>query len=134
ADGWRDHRRSGGLVIDVRTDAIVAEGLSMPHSPRLHAGALWLLEAGTGFLTRVDRATGERTRVCFCPGYARGLCFAGPYAIVGLSRPRGSRTFSGLELEQNLAARGAEPRCGLVVVDTRTGEIAHWLRLDGAVE
>jgi uncharacterized protein (TIGR03032 family) len=134
ADGWRDHRRSGGVVLDVRTDEVVTEGLSMPHSPRLHAGDLWLLEAGAGFLGRVDRATGKFERVCFCPGYARGLCFAGPYAIVGLSRPRGSRTFSGLELEQNLAARGAEPRCGLVVVDTRSGEIAHWLRLDGAVE
>lgn len=133
ADGWRDHRRSGGVVIDVRTDAIVAEGLSMPHSPRLHDGALWLLEAGTGFLGKLDPA-GRFEPVCFCPGYARGLCFAGPYALVGLSKPRGSRTFAGLELEAGLAARGAEPRCGLLVVDTRTGEVAHWLRLEGVVE
>ena len=134
ADGWRDRRSDGGVVIDVQSNQIIAAGLSMPHSPRIDShGALWLLEAGTGFLIK-STGSGQFERVCFCPGYARGLCFAGPYAFVGLSRPRGSRTFAGLELEANLAARGAEPRCGLVVVDTRTGEIAHWLRLSGPVE
>jgi uncharacterized protein (TIGR03032 family) len=132
ADGWRDHRRAGGVVVDVRTGDVVLAGLSMPHSPRLHDGKLWLLEAGSGHLGYRD---GDRfVRVCFCPGYARGLAFVGPYAIVGLSKLRRSRTFADLELGDNLAARGAEPRCGLVVVDTRTGEIAHWLRLDGVVE
>jgi hypothetical protein len=33
ADGWRDHRQDGGVVIDVTTNEIVLEGLSMPHSP-----------------------------------------------------------------------------------------------------
>lgn len=132
ADGWRDHRRSGGLVLDVRTGDVVLAGLSMPHSPRLHDGKLWLLEAGSGHLGYVDGDT--FVRVCFCPGYARGLAFVGPYAIVGLSKLRRSRTFADLELGDNLTARGAEPRCGLVVIDTRTGEIAHWLRLDGVVE
>jgi hypothetical protein len=39
-DGWRDHRRDGGVVIDVEANRIVAEGLSMPHSPRVHDGVL----------------------------------------------------------------------------------------------
>jgi uncharacterized protein (TIGR03032 family) len=34
ADGWRDHRRDGGVVVDVASGEIVASGLSMPHSPR----------------------------------------------------------------------------------------------------
>jgi uncharacterized protein (TIGR03032 family) len=38
ADGWRDHRASGGTVIDCQSDEIVARGLSMPHSPRLYNG------------------------------------------------------------------------------------------------
>ena len=33
-DGWRDRRRDGGCIIDVETNEIVVEGLSMPHSPR----------------------------------------------------------------------------------------------------
>ena len=48
SDGWRAHRVDGGAVIDVRTGEAVVRGLCMPHSPRLHRGRLWLLEAGTG--------------------------------------------------------------------------------------
>jgi uncharacterized protein (TIGR03032 family) len=47
AAGWRGHRQSGGAVIDVRTDEIVCTGLSMPHSPRVYGGKLWLLNSGT---------------------------------------------------------------------------------------
>jgi len=42
-DGWRDRRADGGIVIDVESNKIVCGGLSMPHSPRLHNGQLWLL-------------------------------------------------------------------------------------------
>ncbi|MFO0823919.1 MAG: DUF4915 domain-containing protein [Gemmataceae bacterium] len=62
------------------------------------------------------------------------MALVGDYAVVGLSRPRHDRTFAGLELEANLAARGAEARCGLHVIDLRTGDTVHWLRLDGVVE
>lgn len=134
ADGWREHRRRGGCVLDVRTGATVVEGLSMPHSPRVVGDELWLLEAGSGFLGRVDRARGAFERVVFCPGYARGLCVVGDFAVIGVSKLRKSRTFADLELGEQLAARGAEPRCGLLVVDLRSGDIVHWLRLDGVVE
>jgi uncharacterized protein (TIGR03032 family) len=50
ADGWRDRRVDGGIAIDVRSQEIVASGLSMPHSPRLRDGRLWLLNSGTGSL------------------------------------------------------------------------------------
>ncbi len=58
ADGWRERRRDGGVVIDVASGEIVASGLSMPHSPRLYDGRLWLLNSGTGEFGTVDR--GER--------------------------------------------------------------------------
>ncbi len=134
ADGWREHRRRGGGVYDVRSSELVCDGLSMPHSPRLHGERLWLLEAGSGQLGFVDRGTGRFERVAFLPGYARGLCIIGDHAIVGLSKLRRSRTFADLELGEQLAARGAEPRCGLMVVDLRSGDAVHWLRLDGIVE
>ncbi|MBK7824901.1 TIGR03032 family protein [Nannocystis sp.] len=134
ADGWRDHRRSGGCVYDLRTSEPVCEGLSMPHSPRLHDGRLWLLEAGSGQLGWVDRERGRFERVAFLPGYARGLCIVGDHAVVGLSKLRRSRTFADLELGEQLSARGAEPRCGLMVIDLRSGDAVHWLRLDGVVE
>lgn len=49
ADGWRDRRKDGVVVIDVDSNEIVVEGLSMPHSPRFYDGKLWLLDSGTGF-------------------------------------------------------------------------------------
>ena len=83
-DGWRDHRVDGGIVIDVNTNAIVAEGLSMPHSPRWHQGRLWLLNSGTGEFGYVDLTAGRFVPVSFCAGYLRGLAFHGDFA---LSRP-----------------------------------------------
>lgn len=134
ADGWRDRRRDGGLVVDVATGEVVASGLSMPHSPRWHAGSLWLLDSGSGMFGRVDTAGGRFEPVAFCPGYARGLCLHGRYAVIGQSRPRDNSTFQGLELDRLLAEKGAEPRCGLIVVDLETGDTVHWLRIEGVVE
>jgi len=133
AAGWRDKRRDGGVVVDVESDEIVARGLSMPHSPRLHDGRLWLLNSGTGELGTVDLAAGRFEPVAFCPGYLRGLAFHGNYAVVGLSQCREERTFSGLELDERLREKGVEARCGLVVVDLATGATVHWLDFAGTV-
>ena len=69
----------------------------------------------------------------FCPGYARGLAFAGDDAIVGLSLARENRTFQGLPLDEALARNGAEARCGLVVIDTKSGDTVAWARIEGVV-
>src|SRR5262245_59414257 len=133
ADGWRDRRRDGGVVLDVRDNRVIASGLSMPHSPRLYRGRLWLLNSGAGELGSLDPAGGAFEPLAFCPGYARGLAFTGDYAVLGLSRPRHDKTFGGLALDGALAAKGAEARCGLHVVDLNSGDTAHWLRLEGMV-
>ena len=133
-DGWRDQRREGGVVVDVQSNEIVATGLSMPHSPRMHRGKLWLLNAGTGYFGSIDLAKGTFEPLTFCPGFLRGLAFAGDYAIVGLSGPRhDKKTFGGLALDDELAKRGADPRGGLQVIDLRSGDVAHWVRLEGMV-
>ena len=132
-DGWRDRRRDGGVVMEVPTGRIVASGLSMPHSPRLHKGELWVLNSGTGFLGKIDLKTGKFEPVTFCAGYLRGLAFVGDYAVVGLSRPRHDKTFGGLALDEELTKRGGEARCGLQVIDLRTGDVVHWVRLEGMV-
>jgi uncharacterized protein (TIGR03032 family) len=131
ADGWREHRRDGGAVWDIEADRPVLEGLSMPHSPRLHEGRLWLLNSGTGEFGWAN--AGRFEPVAFCAGYARGLAFIGRHAVVGLSLARENRTFAGLPLDEALAARGAEPRCGLLVIDTATGDTVAWARIEGVV-
>jgi len=126
-DGWRHHRADGGVVMDIADNRVLAEGLSMPHSPRLHGGQLWVLNSGSGHLLRIDRATGAREEVVFCPGFLRGLSFAGHFAMMTLSLPKTGR-LQGLELGANLEARKAEPWCGLVIVDLRHGGIVEWVR------
>jgi uncharacterized protein (TIGR03032 family) len=133
ADGWRDRRRDGGVVIDIAADQIIARGLSMPHSPRFYRGKIWLLNSGTGSFGSLHPATGDFQPLALCPGYLRGLAFAGDYAIVGLSRPRHDKTFSGLALDETLAAKGAAARCGLQVIDLQTGDCIEWLRIEGQV-
>jgi uncharacterized protein (TIGR03032 family) len=133
ADGWRDRRVDGGIVIDIASQEIVCDGLSMPHSPRLHGGRLWLLNSGAGELGYVDRERGRFEPVAFCPGYARGLAFVGDHAIVGLSLARDDRTFSDLPLDEALRSRDAEARCGLAVFDLRSGDMTGWVRIEGVV-
>jgi uncharacterized protein (TIGR03032 family) len=133
ADGWRDRRLDGGVVIDVRSDEVVCQGLSMPHSPRLYRGRLYLHNSGTGAFGWVDLDQERFEPITFCPGYLRGLAFSGDYAVVGLSRPRHDGRFSGLPLDQTLRQRDAEPRCGVMVIDLRSGDIVEWLTLDGLV-
>jgi uncharacterized protein (TIGR03032 family) len=131
ASGWRDKRHDGGVVVDVESGEIVLAGLSMPHSPRLHDGRLWVLNSGTGELGVVDLARGAFEPVCFCPGYLRGLVFHRGFALVGMSKCREERTFSGLELDQRLGAKQAEAKCGLAVVELQTGSLVHWLEFSG---
>lgn len=134
ADGWRDRRRDGGCVMDVTTDETIVAGLSMPHSPRLYRDKLWLLDSGTGFFGTVDCKAGKFEPIAFCPGYLRGLSFIGDYAVIGSSLQRENRTFQGLALDENLTSREAQPRCGLYVIDLRSGDIVHWVRIEGVVK
>lgn len=131
-DGWREQRRDGGVVIDIDTDVQVAEGLSMPHSPRLYDGALWVLDSGNGHLTRIDRKTFVQDRIAFLPGFLRGLSFHAGHAFIGLSLPRDG-AFHGLALQEELAKRGGEPWCGVQIVNVANGNVVEWLRLDGAI-
>ncbi|MGQ0701240.1 MAG: TIGR03032 family protein [Panacagrimonas sp.] len=134
ADGWRERRRDGGCVIDIASNEIVASGFSMPHSPRVRDGKLWLLNSGNGDFGYVDPAIGRFEAVAFCPGYGRGLAFAGNNAVIGLSKARHDKTFAGLALHEHLAAKNASARCGVQVVDLKSGDTPHWLRIEGAVE
>jgi len=133
-EGWREKRRDGGVVLEVPTGEVVAEGLSMPHSPRLHQGTLWMLQAGTGEFGRIDRDTGKFEPICFLPGFARGLSFVGDHAVIGISRPRENRTFEGLVLNERLEAEGVSAQCAICVVNLHTGDIEHRLEIGGIVE
>jgi len=134
-DGWRDRRADGGIAIDVDSGEIVCEGLSMPHSPRLHGGELWVLNSGTGELGVVAFGKNGKGRFeprVFCPGFLRGLAFHGNVAFVGLSKPRYKR-FEGLALEEKLQEADSEPWCGVQIIDLVSGACVDWFRIDGHI-
>lgn len=134
SDGWRNHRREGGMVLAADTGEVVCGGLSMPHSPRLYQGSLWLVQSGTGEFGRVDLSTGQFEPLCFIPGFARGVSFVGHHAVIGMSLPRDNRSFNGLALNERLEREGAAPKCGLAVINLETGALEHQLILEGVVK
>jgi uncharacterized protein (TIGR03032 family) len=115
--GWRANKASGGCLIDIDNDAIIVEGLSMPHSPRHHGNRLWLLNSGVGAFGCVDLRRGKFESVEMLPGYTRGLAFAEHYAFVGLSKIRETSTFDGVPIASN----PAELHCGVGIVDLLSG-------------
>lgn len=130
--GWRERRHEGGVLIEVETGRVVTDQLSMPHSPRVAAGELLVLDSGRGQIVRIDPANGAKTDLAFCPGFLRGLAVHAGHAIVTVSKPRNG-TFSGLLLDGELKTRDAEPWCGILVVDIATGDIVEWIRLEGHI-
>ncbi|MEP3227189.1 MAG: TIGR03032 family protein [Parasphingorhabdus sp.] len=131
-DGWRDHRKDGGVIIEIETNAILTDGLSMPHSPRDHAGRIWLLNSGTGELGWLHPTDHAFTPIAFFPGFLRGLDFHNDHAFVTMSKPRNG-SFEGLELDHKLAKTETAAWCGLQILSLSTGQIAQWLRFDGLI-
>jgi len=129
--GWRDNKKSGGVVIDITNHEILCGGLSMPHSPRWHDGRLWVLQSGDGGVGFIDPSSGRYQSVATLPGFTRGFDFAGPYAFIGLSQVRESAIFSGIAI----AERPADQRsCGVWVIDTRNGQTVAFVKFEDAVQ
>jgi uncharacterized protein (TIGR03032 family) len=128
--GWRENKANGGVLMDVERNEILLRGLSMPHSPRLYEGKLWLLESGEGSLAEVDLEKRTWGTVAEMPGFTRGIDFAGPLAFIGLSQVRESAVFSGIPLVERLRER----TCGVWVVHIETGETIGFLRFESGVQ
>jgi uncharacterized protein (TIGR03032 family) len=129
--GWRDNKRSGGVLIDVASNQIITRGLSMPHSPRWHNGRLWVLNSGSGGVGVVDTRTGKYQEICRLPGFTRGLDFAGPYAFIGLSQVRESAVFSGIAIAE---MKQQDRSCGVWIIDTRSGETVGFVKFVEGVQ
>jgi uncharacterized protein (TIGR03032 family) len=90
-----------------------------------------LRAGGNGGIGVIDDTTGKYQEVCRLPGFTRGLDFVGPFAFVGLSQVRETATFSGIavaETPQN------ERCCGVWMIDTRSGQIAGFVKFTDAVQ
>ncbi len=130
--GWRADKAKGGIVMDVGSGEILAQGLSMPHSPRWYGGRLWVCESGAGTIGFLDPDTGKYQVVASTPGFTRGVDFVGNLAFVGLSQVRETAVFSGIPITERLAAE--ERTCGVCVVDLNRGEPIALLRFEEGVQ
>ncbi len=118
---WNFRGIGHGYVIDIDSNEIIATNLSMPHSPRIHDGLLWLLNSGTGHFGFVDLATGKFQDVLSFQGSLDCLAFHGDYAVIGLSgsREHFSTYHSDRDFDWNKSS-DAE-RCQIQIIDMRRG-------------
>ncbi|MCC6723699.1 MAG: DUF4915 domain-containing protein, partial [Saprospiraceae bacterium] len=127
--GWRAQLPSNGILMDLRSNEVVARNLAMPHSPRLYRGELYLLCSATGSLVKLDPTNGQQTVIAELNGFARGLDFHGDYAFIGLSRLRASSSSAA-----KLKLINPDSVVGVAVVHLPTGklvgEIAYVNTLD----
>jgi uncharacterized protein (TIGR03032 family) len=135
-EGWRPVRGTGGIMMEIGSGAIIAQGMSMPHSPRIYGDEIWVLESGKGTMAHVDRRTGAVRTIAEFAGFTRGLDFAGNLAFVGLSRVREKSSkgnvFDGLPITERLSEE--ERFCGIQVLDLSTGRIVAMLRFESGVQ
>ena len=124
--GWKPDKVRGGVLVDVASNAIVAHGLCMPHSPRCYRKHVFVLNSGQGQLCSVDTQSGKLTTIAALPGYTRGLAFHGTTAFVGLSSIRESDIFGELPITARLDE--SQRQCGIHAIDLQTGQTRGFLQ------
>jgi uncharacterized protein (TIGR03032 family) len=125
-DGWRAEFNGAGCILALQDGAALCEGLCLPVRPRWSPDSLYVLNLGTAELGKVDPATRTMQTVCACPGYPTGLVVHGHWAVVSVSA-RPPAAVEGLDLPAAalFAERKVSPLSGVVLVDLRTGDVAH---------
>lgn len=99
AQGWRNNKMSGGILMEYPSGKIILDGLAMPHSPRIYNGKLYLLNSAKGELILVNTQTGTYEVVVKLGAFARGMTLHGDYLFIGVSKLRhNSKAFADLEI------------------------------------
>ncbi len=129
AGSWRRSLPDGGALLHAPTGEVVRSGLSMPHSPRLYDGELYLLLSATGEVIRVERDSGRYEVVTRLKGFVRGMARCGDHIFVGRSRLRqNSSTFRDLPIAKE--ARSS----GVTVIHLPTGAIVATIDYESSVD
>jgi len=97
--GWRDNKMNGGVLMKYPNGEIILDNLSMPHSPRIINGELYLLNSAKGELIVVDVENKTYEVVVKLKAFARGMAVFGDYLFIGVSKLRhNSKVFADLEI------------------------------------
>jgi uncharacterized protein (TIGR03032 family) len=123
--GWRAEKECRGVLIDVVCDSILLGNLSMPHSPRLFDGRLFVLESGFGAVLEIDPNNGEKRCLARLPGLTRGLCADKDILFVGLSHRRSSK----LDWKLPIDSLDTPLKAGVAAVDANTGNVIGMIEI-----
>ena len=128
AQGWRDTKMDGGVLMDVATNEIILDELSMPHSPRIYNNELYLLQSAQGQLIKVDREAKSYEIVTKLDGFARGMSRVGDYLFIGVSKLRHNHSvFADLPIAKSSFS-------GIVVVYLPFGGVVGHIRYETSVD
>ncbi|HMQ01095.1 MAG TPA: TIGR03032 family protein, partial [Cyclobacteriaceae bacterium] len=129
AKGWRTDKINGGIIIDIESNQIIADGLAMPHSPRLYNNELYVLLSATGELARVNMLNGKTEIIKEMNGFVRGMDRFGDFLFIGLSKLReSSNTFADLPISKKSVF------AGIVVFHLPTKSIVGYIKYENSVE
>lgn len=132
--GWRKKREQQGVIWDITNNSLVAEGLTMPHSPRWYRDTLWCLDSGSGAFGKIDFKLKRFVPLLSLPGYLRGLSFMGDLVCIGSSIPRANSEIHNPKLEKVLAEKGSTQKCGIFFVHIPTLKLVHFVQISEGVQ
>lgn len=116
-EGWRNGKADTGMLINVETNEIIVDSLSMPHSPFYNDGKIYFLQSAIGGVFVYDLERKKLSQISKLTCFARGLDLFEDYLIVGGSKLRDtSSLFSGI------AETIPDGLAGVYVINKYTGE------------
>lgn len=126
---WRENITKGGVLMDVPSNEIIAEGLAMPHTPRLWNDELYVLLSAAEQLVKVDVESGTYETVAHIGGFVRGMAKYGDFVFVCTSKLRkNSSTFKHLDIADKAN------QAGITVVHLPTGSKVAQLTFQMSVD
>jgi hypothetical protein len=109
--GWDSpSHKHQGRIIDLETGAMVAGGLTAPHSPRWIDGTWVVCNSAERELVAIDEASGRIVRRVACGHWTRGLTYDDDFLYVGACMRRATQESFG--------------NCEIVVIDRRLWKVA----------
>ena len=127
---WRQIGGSSGTLMDVESNTVLVDGLTMPHSPRWHNGSVYYCNSGHGLLCRYDLEQKKEEVLAELPGFTRGIDFCGSLLFLGLSKAR-----EGNVLHQSpLMDKYDETFSGIWMINLNNNEIIGYIKFTGNVD
>ena len=117
----------------MKTNEIILDNLSMPHSPRIHNEKMYFLHSGKGQLCELNLETKELTTIVSIPGFLRGLYLYKDYALISCSKDRHEGCFRGLELE-TIINNYSDVKCAVYLVSLTDKKIVSKIVFNDIVE